>query len=334
MLNRVNNFSFWAMEACMSGFLDFRRSITSVRLMVDYGVEQGLSLAELLKGSQISRALLMNPNTEITASQELQVIRNLLDRFDEVETVARAIGARYHCSAYGLWGYGLMCSATAGDALKLALRFLPLTYAYTVISYHEEKDMGVLDFGEPQFEWRLKQFVVARDMAAATVLMHELLGQSFKVVETSRNTFAFSRDQLSRKLPQANPVTAELCEQQCRALMEQRRSSAGVQAIVTHYLQNSGTRRPTLMAAAHHLDMSERTLKRHLQAEGVCFRQLLERVRKDNAERLLNQGTMAISEIAERLGFSDASTFSQAFKRWTGKAPSYWAGKSGKTDVA
>tara|TARA_R110002111_G_scaffold94190_3_gene146192 strand:- start:6406 stop:7341 length:936 start_codon:yes stop_codon:yes gene_type:complete len=311
----------------MDGYLDFRRSITSVRLMVDYGIEHGVAIGELLEGSQISPALLMNPNTEITASQELQVIWNLVDTFDDVEPVARDIGQRYHCSAYGLWGYGLMCSATAGDALRLALRFLPLTYAYTVISYHEKNGLGILDFGEPQLDCRLKQFVVARDMAAAIVLMQELVGESFEVTEASHNTFAFSREQLSRKLPQANPVTAELCEQQCRALMEQRRSSAGAQAIVVHYLQNSGARMPTLTAAARHLHMSERTLKRHLQAEGISFRQLLERVRKDRAERLLNQGALSISEIADRLGFSDASTFSQAFKRWTGTAPSYWAGK-------
>jgi len=311
----------------MTGFLNFRRSITSVRLMADYGVEHGVTIGELLEGSQISPALLMNPNTEITASQELQVIRNLVDKLDDVECTARNIGQRYHCSAYGLWGYGLMCSATARDALQLALRFLPLTYAYTVISYHEENGMGVLDFGEPQLEGRLRQFVVARDMAAAAVLMQELMGESFEVAEVSDNTFVFAREQLSRKLPQANPVTAELCEQQCRTLMERRRSTAGVQAIVMHYLQNSGTRMPTLTAAARHLHISERTLKRHLQAEGVSFRQLLELVRKNRAERLLNQGAMSISEIADRLGFSDASTFSQAFKRWTGEAPSYWAGK-------
>ena len=52
----------------MDGYLDFRRSITSVRLMVDYGLEHGVAIGEMLEGSQISPALLMNPNTEITAS--------------------------------------------------------------------------------------------------------------------------------------------------------------------------------------------------------------------------------------------------------------------------
>jgi len=32
--------------------------------------------------------------------------------------------------------------------------------------------------------------------------------------------------------------------------------------------------------------------------------------------------TLSLIEIAERLGFSDLSSFSQAFKRWFGAAPS------------
>lgn len=324
MLNRVNNLSFWAMDASMLGFPNYTRSITSVRLMVDYGTEQGVAVGDLLAGSRISPAMLMNPNTEITAGQELQVIRNLVNRFEDVEAVARDIGQRYHCSAYGLWGYGLMCSPTVGDALQLALRFLPLTYAFTVISHHEKNNMGILVFGEPDLEPSIKQFVLARDMAAAIVLMRELAGDKFEFSEGPCNTFEFPLEQLNRKLPQANPVTAALCEQQCCALIDQRRSYAGIQTVVTHYLQNAGARIPTLPITARHFHMSERTLKRHLQAEGVSFRQLLEDVRKNRAKRLLRQGGMSISEIASNLGFSDASTFSQAFKRWTGTAPSYW----------
>ncbi len=311
----------------MNELLDFRRSIISVRLMIDYGVEYGIAAEDLLKNSEITLALLLNPNTEITASQELEVIWNLIDRFDGISTLAKAIGQRYHCSAYGVWGYGLMCSATVGEALQLALRFLPLTYAFTVISYHEKNNIGMLDFGEPQLDERLKKFVVARDMTAATVLMRELAGDEFEFTKGSYNTFIFPTSQLDRKLPQANPVTAALCKQQCRKLMNQRRGHAGIKAIVLHYLQNSGTRMPTLFSTAGHLHMSERTLKRHLRAEGSSFRELLESVRRAKAERLLCQGGLSMAEIADRLGYSDASVFSQAFKRWTDVAPSRWVKK-------
>ena len=74
------------------------------------------------------------------------------------------------------------------------------------------------------------------------------------------------------------------------------------------------------MAQALHL--SERTLKRRLQDEGVSYRVLLAEVRGRQANRLLEDETLSLTEIAERMGFSDLSSFSQAYKRWFGVAPS------------
>lgn len=76
-----------------------------------------------------------------------------------------------------------------------------------------------------------------------------------------------------------------------------------------------------LAEVARHLNMSERSLKRHLQQEGASFRELVKYYRNTEACRLLQEGGLTISEIAQRLGFSDISTFSQAFKRWHNMAP-------------
>jgi AraC-like DNA-binding protein len=70
------------------------------------------------------------------------------------------------------------------------------------------------------------------------------------------------------------------------------------------------------------MNTSERTLKRRLHDEGTTFRALLAESRGAMAEALLREGELALGEIAERLGFADLSTFSQAFKRWYGVAPS------------
>ncbi|KRW80711.1 AraC family transcriptional regulator [Marinobacter sp. P4B1] len=208
----------------MSYFDEYRRGITSARLMVDYFQAQGASVTRLLAGTGLAVGDLNDPNTDILARQELRLVANILAQVPDAQSQAAALGNRYHFSAYGLWGYGLVCCNTAAQALSLALNYLPLTYAFSGIGYREEGDKGFLCFTPPPLEPEVSQFVLARDMVAAALLVRELL-------EQYRN--------------------AEAC-------------------------------------------------------------------------RLLQQSDLTISDIALRLGFSDTSTFSQAFKRWQGVAPSVY----------
>jgi AraC-like DNA-binding protein len=71
---------------------------------------------------------------------------------------------------------------------------------------------------------------------------------------------------------------------------------------------------------AEQLAMSPRTLRRRLRAEGTHHGQLLDQLRHEAAARYLAEGR-AVAEVASLLGFAHPSTFSAAFKRWTGKAP-------------
>jgi len=72
---------------------------------------------------------------------------------------------------------------------------------------------------------------------------------------------------------------------------------------------------------ARQLGMSLRTLERRLASEGLTFGGILSELRFDLAKRYLQEGDLPISKIAWLLGYQDASAFTHAFKRWTGKAP-------------
>lgn len=72
---------------------------------------------------------------------------------------------------------------------------------------------------------------------------------------------------------------------------------------------------------AHRLALSRHTLLRRLKAEGVTFDEVLESLRKRMAAQLL-EGGATVMQTAHRLGYSDPASFSRAFKRWTGFAPS------------
>ncbi|GAA2031163.1 AraC family transcriptional regulator [Nocardiopsis rhodophaea] len=78
---------------------------------------------------------------------------------------------------------------------------------------------------------------------------------------------------------------------------------------------------PAAHEVAARLNMSPQTLRRHLRAEGVSFREIRDRVLRDAAVSALADGGWSVAEVAEHLGFSEASAFQRAFKRWAGTTP-------------
>ncbi|HVP29803.1 MAG TPA: helix-turn-helix transcriptional regulator [Myxococcota bacterium] len=77
---------------------------------------------------------------------------------------------------------------------------------------------------------------------------------------------------------------------------------------------------PTLADVARKLGVSPRTLRRRLAEVNTTYRQQLDDVLAARALDLLAEGIRS-EEIAHSLGFSDASAFRRAFKRWTGRSP-------------
>jgi len=72
---------------------------------------------------------------------------------------------------------------------------------------------------------------------------------------------------------------------------------------------------------ARSLGMSRTTLYRHLKEDGITFAQILDELRRRIAMDYLSGRKASIKETAYLVGFSEASSFNRAFKRWTGMTP-------------
>ncbi|KIC14084.1 AraC family transcriptional regulator [Leisingera sp. ANG-Vp] len=83
----------------------------------------------------------------------------------------------------------------------------------------------------------------------------------------------------------------------------------------------------TLGTVAADLGMSPRTLSRKLAQAGTSYFAILEELRKTLAIRYLRESDLALAEIAFLLGYSGLSSFSEAFRRWTGKSPGQFRGR-------
>lgn len=89
-------------------------------------------------------------------------------------------------------------------------------------------------------------------------------------------------------------------------------SHRAVRSAIAALLRYGGTGLPH---TARKLGVSRRSLQRHLAEMGTSYSQLFEEVRADKACHLLAESDTRICDIAARLGFADAGSFSRTFLR-------------------
>jgi AraC-like DNA-binding protein len=92
--------------------------------------------------------------------------------------------------------------------------------------------------------------------------------------------------------------------------------------------------RPRLEWVARKMDLSARSLQRHLNAHNTTFECVMDRILTRHSMNLLEQGDTPITELAYQLGYTDPSHFVRAFRRWTGHTPSHFRRRLGVTGRA
>jgi len=145
-----------------------------------------------------------------------------------------------------------------------------------------------------------------------------------------RVEFGASKDEIvfaagAAKLPliSADPYLNDILVAYCEELLARRTFKPGafrrrVENAVVPLLPDGNAR---LGEITGQLGMSERTLARRLADEGTSFASIVDELRHDLARRYLSEPNLSISQVAWLLGYQEASAFTHAFRRWTGKSP-------------
>ena len=256
------------------------------------------------------------------------------------------VGAQARLERFGALGGAVLASSTLGDALLKSTRYVALMDESVVLSIAIEGDRGRIAYRSSVPGPRHACEVDAL-MVTMLVLSRELSGVRLVPAEVSVVHGAPSNDSAYRDVFGVSPVfgahedsvafpsaelmlpiaareqgTAGAITSEGRGLSKESsptESYAGkVEALVRAELQGGS---PMLENVAARLGLHAKALTRRLHHEGTTYSAILDRLRRGLAERYLSEPHVSVTDVAFLLGFSDASAFNKAARRWFGTSP-------------
>ncbi|RDD72581.1 AraC family transcriptional regulator [Paracoccus versutus] len=316
--------------------------------LVEVLAEQGIPAEDSLRGSGVAANELGDPYALTSVRQYMTVCMNAVSLGCNAATPFE-VGSRLHVSAYGMYGYALLSCLTLREYFKLAVQYRRLATPPLSIEWAENPDTVIWTFPDifvanPSQD--LRQFLIEQQFSLHVTHLEDVAGRSCPPLE-ARFTYRapehadiYSRylkcpclfDQpkfelvydaalLDQRPQMAHRLTAALVQETCDRLIGSAKTSAGTSGYVYRTLMDHPGDFLTMDAVAETLNMTTRTLRRHLEAEGTTYRHIMDDVRSSLAIEYLNTTRMSTIDIAMLLGFSDAASFRKALKRWTGKGP-------------
>jgi AraC-like DNA-binding protein len=317
--------------------------------LVETLVGLGVSPVEALKGTGLSIEELDDVQTLTSVGQYLAACRNAVRLVPDPITPF-LVGRKMHLSAYGMYGYALMCSLTLRDFFDEGVKYHRLATPTVVIEWREEAGAAIWSFPRltsPELSGDLHRFLYEQQLVQHAVHLKDVAGLSCRPLKATLSyqepahadyyarflecpvsfdapacELHFDAGILDQPTQLAHKLTSTLMQATCERLIGQAKTSTGVSGRVYQILMATPGRLPALNEAADMLHMHERTLRRKLESEDTSFGEIVDDVRASLATEYLRTTRMTTDDIAALVGFSDAANFRRAFKRWTGKAPS------------
>ena len=316
-----------------------------IATVVDTVAARGISAEAVLDRTGLTPAEVRDPHTMTSIGQYLTACENIVRagaRFSD----AFAIGSRLHLSAYGMYGYALMCSPTMREFFDFAVRYQPLATPTLRLGWRAEGDKAIWEFREIYREVMsadLRKFLVRQQMKMTFTHIRDTAGADnlpvralFDVPEDDQS--AEDQRELScpcfygqgahelhypigilDQIPElGNRLTRAMLEETCDRLIGQSTKASGLAGEVYQLLLLAPNRFPSMDAIADRLGLQERTLRRRLTAEGTSYADIVDDVRRKLALEYLQTTRMSVDDVAWKVGFSDSANLRRAIRRWTG----------------
>jgi AraC-like DNA-binding protein len=304
---------------------------------------QGLDIGPMLARAGIAPALLDSPIARVSQQQYGLLIRAL--RREMRDELWGLTSRKLRPGSFSLCMQSLVRCATLGEALRAGFAYYDLLIDDFVARLSVPGDVARIQFvarreRDARLDYAIKAFMLfmlgsASWLVARRIPLIEIdYTPGMQSSETSRVYqcpirqgqphvgMSFEARWLQLPIVQTPQSVHEFLAAAPANLIIKYRDSSSVTDRIRRLLRKSlGGELPSLEEVGETLAITPQTLRRRLREEGRGYQQIKDELRRDVAVEYLSQTRLPLIEIANRVGFSEASTFHRAFKHWTGVAP-------------
>lgn len=316
-------------------------TIFSERLFARFESELGPCADEL----GIPRTIFHRQDVEFSIEKYYQLLECTARRAHP--NIGMRIGCAIDLRDLGPLGHAAAATATLGEALALLTQYL-YVFAHTNIARVDASTEWAIvryHLADPWTTLHRQDIELATCFVASTA--RQLTGQHVSPLlvefehaspryssqlsahfgcevryETSGNRLHYRKSVMERPVLSSDPSLLEALRFVLADRMKLRADDGDLVAKVKHVLTNQlrdGS--PDLARVASVLGVGRRTLQRRLADANLSFTDMIDDVRRGIASDYVTSGQYSLTDIAQMLGYSELSSFSRAYRRWTGSSP-------------
>lgn len=262
------------------------------------------------------------------------------------ELIGLHLGEALSPTILGMLGYLMQSSKTLLEAFAMLSKY-NILYS-TMMKFHFTEHANEVSIHyEPALRWQNEYYESARQsveisMSGLLVLFKKLSGKSVFPIQVElaypprkkseyvrifqsairfnadQNRLIFRKDDLLQDIVSHDKsfftfFNATL-EHKLQQLTRLEKTAEQLSRII---MRDFKGKVPPVEIAASELNMTVRSLQRKLKDENTTYRDVTQKIRRDLAASLMANSKFRPSEVAEILGYSDLSSFSKAFKKWS-----------------
>lgn len=324
---------------------EHRNTTATVRMALKACEATGVDTTELLQKAGIDPAVVQDPDGEVSFDQMRSFWANAYEMSGD-PCLALNTALQVETGTYQCYDYLMLNATTIQQGVENFCRYMALINTWIAWNIKEEQDeiqfqllpaAGVLPPPTPEFVFgvmvRRIRMMLADDSWAPLYMNFTKaaptdttpLDNFFRCplrFEAEVAEFAIDRNSWQQEVPTADPALLQVLDQHAQLLLAQRPMPddfvGEVRREIMRALHGGEAKREEI---ASRLCMSGRTLQRRLDDNGIVFTDLVDEVRQELAKSHLKTNELTLAEIGYLLGFAEQSSFTRAFKRWTGQTP-------------